>query len=127
MSFRSRSPADRAAARSDGARAEDRACAFLESRGLRIVARNVRSRFGEIDVVAREGDALVFVEVRLRRSRAYGGAAASITAAKRARMVAAAQTYLATLDHTPACRIDAVLLDGLDGARIEWLKDVAAG
>lgn len=119
--------ADRSARAASGAEAERLAAAFLAARGLDVVARNVRSRFGEIDLIAREGATLVFVEVRMRRSTAFGGAAESITAAKRARMVAAAQTYLATLDHTPACRIDAVLLDGLDGARIEWLKDVAAG
>jgi putative endonuclease len=124
VSSRNRSPAERSAAREDGARAEARACAFLVSHGLSIVARNVRSRFGEIDVVARDGDTLVFVEVRLRRSAAYGGAAASITAAKRARIVAAVQQYLATLSREPACRIDAMLLERPDDASIVWLRDV---
>ena len=107
-----------------GARAEALAAAFLESRGLVIVARNVRSRYGEIDLIAREHDTLVFVEVRLRTSQRFGGASASIGAAKRARLAAAAERYLATLDRTPACRIDAILLDRLDAARIEWLRDV---
>jgi putative endonuclease len=124
-SSRKASPADRARARSDGARAENAACAFLRERGLTIVARNVRSRFGEIDVVARDGSLLVFVEVRLRRSSAFGGAAASITPAKRARLVAAAQAYLATLSRQPACRIDALLLEDPDAGAIEWLRDVA--
>jgi putative endonuclease len=110
----------------DGARAEALAARHLAARGLSIVARNVRSRFGEIDLVAREGDTLVFVEVRLRRSPGFGGAAASITAAKRARLVKAAAGYLATLRSEPACRFDAVLLDGLDPGRIEWLKDVVS-
>jgi putative endonuclease len=118
--------ADRAAARADGVRAEDAACAFLSDQGLAIVARNVRSRFGEIDVVARERDVLVFVEVRLRRSSAFGGAAASITAGKRARLVAAAQAYLATLPRVPDCRFDALLLERADGGAIEWLRDVAS-
>jgi putative endonuclease len=117
--------ADRADARADGARAEEAACAFLASRGVAIVARNVRNRFGEIDIVARDGDTLVFVEVRLRRSRAYGGAAASITPAKTARLVSAAQAYLATLDREPPCRIDALLLDRPQGGEIEWLRDIA--
>lgn len=108
-----------------GARAEALAAAFLESQGLAIVARNVRSRFGEIDLVAKDRDTLVFVEVRLRRSNRFGGAAASITAAKRARLIAAAHTYLATLARTPPCRVDAVLLDALDPARVEWLRDIA--
>ena len=109
---------------SAGARAEAIAAEYLKAQGLAIVARNVRSRFGELDLIAREGDTLVFVEVRLRRSTRYGGAAASITAAKRNRLIAAAETYLATLPRVPACRVDALLLDGLDGARIEWVRDI---
>ena len=100
------------------------AAAFLESHGLVIIARNVRSRFGEIDLIAKERDTVVFVEVRLRRSAHFGGASASITAAKRSRLSAAAQTYIATLRGTPPCRIDAVLLDSLDPRRIEWLRDI---
>ena len=116
-------PADRSRA---GMQAESLAAAFLESRGLAIVARNVRSRFGEIDLIARDRDTLVFVEVRLRRSAQFGGASASITAAKRGRLVAAAESYLSTLDRTPPCRIDAVLLDDLAATRIEWLRDIAS-
>lgn len=107
-----------------GVLAERLAERFLRERGLVIVARNFRTRRGEIDLVARDGPTLVFVEVRLRTHRTYGGAAASITWAKQARLVAAASQYLSTLRSTPACRFDAVLLDGLDGARIEWLQDV---
>jgi putative endonuclease len=110
--------------RDAGARAEALAARYLESQGLVVIARNVRSRFGEIDLVARERDTLVFVEVRLRSSERFGGASASITAKKRARLAAAAEEYLATLKRTPACRIDAILLDRLDPARIEWLRDV---
>ena len=107
-----------------GAAAESLAARFLEAHGLAIVERNFRRRRGEIDLVARDGDVLVFVEVRLRSRRDYGGAAASITAAKRARWMAAAGLYLASLPRTPPCRFDAVLLDALDASRIEWLKDV---
>ena len=67
---------------------------------------------------------LVFVEVRLRRRDDFGGAAASITATKRARMVAAAGLYLAGLPRTPPCRFDAIVMDALDPSRIEWLRDV---
>lgn len=107
-----------------GARAEDLAADFLSRRGLAIVARNFRTRMGEIDVIARDRGTLVFVEVRLRSGAAFGGAAASITAAKRARLLAAADAYLATLDRVPPCRFDAVLLDALDPARIAWVRDV---
>jgi putative endonuclease len=112
---------DRAAA---GARAEALAAELLVRHGLAIVERNWRRRCGELDLVARDGDTLVFVEVRLRRGGDFGGAAASITATKRARLVNAANLYLAGLPRTPPCRFDAVLLDALDPARTEWLRDI---
>jgi putative endonuclease len=107
-----------------GAAAEALAADFLVGRGLTIVERNFRCRTGEIDLIARERETLVFVEVRLRRSAAFGGAAASITAAKRQRMARAARFYLATLGHEPPCRFDAILLDALDVQRVEWLVDI---
>ena len=107
-----------------GAKAEALAAEFLAARGVRIVERNFRRRCGEIDLIAQDGDTLVFVEVRLRTRSDFGGAAASITAKKRARMTAAAGLYLPRLRSTPPCRFDAVLLDAIDSARIEWLKDV---
>jgi putative endonuclease len=110
--------------REDGARAEALAAQFLMRRGLAIVARNFRTRRGEIDLVARDGATLVFVEVRLRRSDDFGGAAASITARKRERLVAAAGAYLAMLGREPPCRFDAILMRGLDAGTIEWRRDV---
>jgi putative endonuclease len=107
-----------------GARAEALASDYLARQGLVLVARNFRTRRGEIDVIARDRDTLVFVEVRLRSREAYGGAAASITPAKRARLLAAAHAYLATLAREPACRFDAILLDGLDPARIAWERNI---
>jgi putative endonuclease len=121
-SLRSTSHAERRP--SAGARAEALAVAFLARHGLEIVARNFRTRFGEIDVIAREGATLVFVEVRLRRSGAFGGAASSITAAKRNRLVKAARGYLATLAKEPPCRFDALFLDALSDERIDWQRDV---
>lgn len=106
-----------------GSRAEEIAARFLEARGLSIVARNWRCRCGEIDLVARDQETLVFVEVRLRRRSEFGGAAASITARKQARIAAAAQLYLARVRRIPPCRFDAVLLDALDAASIEWVRD----
>jgi len=116
-------PAPKPTRAASGSAAEALAARFLEARGLSIVERNWRRRCGEIDLVARDGDTLVFVEVRLRRRADFGGAAASISAAKRARIVAAAGLYLARIPHTPRCRFDAVLLDALDPARIEWVRD----
>jgi len=106
-----------------GERAEALAAGFLAAQGMAILQRNFRRRCGELDLIARDGDTLVFVEVRLRTRSDFGGAAASITAKKRARIAAAAGLYLARLPHTPPCRFDAVLLDAIDPTRIEWLKD----
>jgi len=69
-----------------GAAAEALAARFLAARGLTIIARNYRCRGGDIDLIARDRDTLVFVEVRLRSGDAFGGARASITAAKRRRL-----------------------------------------
>jgi putative endonuclease len=73
-----------------GAAAETLAAEFLEARGLAVVKRNYRCRGGEIDLIARDGTTLVFVGVRLRSSSAFGGARASVTAAKRRRIKFAA-------------------------------------
>lgn len=105
-----------------GGPAEDLAAAYLERRGLKILARNYRCRFGEIDLVAASGAALVFVEVRARASEAFGGAAASITSAKRRRLVAAARHYLARHPRDRACRFDVVLVRG-PAREIEWVEN----
>lgn len=105
-----------------GEPAESLAAAFLEREGLKILERNYRCRFGEIDLVAASGAALVFVEVRARQSEAFGGAAGSITAAKRRRIVAAARHYLAKHRVNRACRFDVVLVRG-SRQEIEWLAD----
>ena len=105
-----------------GGDAEDLAAAFLQQAGLALVARNYRCRFGEIDLIARDGKSLVFVEVRMRSSDRFGGAAASITAAKRAKLLRTARHYLAGIARAPACRFDALLINGNDNS-IEWLKN----
>jgi putative endonuclease len=110
-----------------GERAEARAERHLRAQGMTILARNYRCRGGEIDLVCRDRLTLVFVEVRSRRSAAFGGAAASITAHKRARIVFAAQHYL--LAHSSErvdCRFDCVLIEGAALDRIEWLRDAFA-
>ena len=105
--------------------AEIRALAWLVARGLRLVQRNYRvargpsARGGEIDLIMQDSaGTLIFVEVRARRSTAQGGAAASITGTKRARIVRTAQHSLTRLAVVPACRFDVV---SIDGDHIEWL------
>lgn len=108
-----------------GSRAEALAAAHLERHGLSVVERNFRVRGGEVDLICRDGRVLVFVEVRLRSSARFGGAAASITAAKRRRVILAAQHYLAGRTQ-PSCRFDCVLFDALDPPCMEWLKNAFA-
>lgn len=108
---------------SSGAAAEQLAARFLQQHGLKLLQRNYSCRLGEIDLILQDGATLVFAEVRLRRRTDFGGAAASIDAAKQARLVRAAQHYLAALGHTPPCRFDAVLLQSTGGKDIEWVKD----
>jgi putative endonuclease len=105
-----------------GARAEDLCAEFLRRAGLRVVARNWRCRHGEIDLVAEERGTLVFAEVRFRRDARFGGAAESVTAAKQARLAAAARLYLMRRPDAD-CRFDVLLLDALEADRIQWVKN----
>jgi len=108
-----------------GARAERLAEEFLLRHGLVLVERNFRCRMGEIDLILRDRDTLVFAEVRLRSARDFGGAAASVDRAKQARVSAAARHYLACMRERP-CRFDVLVLDRLDPEAIEWIKDAFA-
>ena len=105
-----------------GDAAEDRALAHLIGSGLKLVTRNYRTPHrggGEIDLVMREGATLVFVEVRKRASRDFGGAAASVSATKQRRIVFAARHFLMRIASPPPCRFDVV---SVEAGRIEWLR-----
>ncbi|MEO6422259.1 MAG: YraN family protein [Candidatus Nitrotoga sp.] len=106
-----------------GAQAEQLAAKFLQSNGLKLLQRNYSCRYGEIDLILQDGDTIVFAEVRLRSRGDFGGPAASINAAKQARLIHTAQHYLATLGHTPPCRFDALLFASLDSNLPEWIKN----
>ena len=109
----------RTAAQQSGEAGERTAERLLARHGLAIVARNYRTRMGEIDLVAMDGDVLVFVEVRLRAGAGFGGAAASICPAKHRRLAAAASLYIDRLGRAPPCRFDVVTLQ--DGEP-RWLR-----
>ena len=109
-----------------GDEAETRALAWLLAQGLVHVQRNYRvargprARGGEIDLIMREKSGeLVFVEVRARRDRRFGGAAASISASKQQRIIFAARCYLAGLAALPPCRFDVL---AIEGEQVQWLK-----
>lgn len=105
-----------------GREAEAAAARLLEKAGLRIVDRNFRVRGGEIDLIARDGSTLVFVEVRARSGGGFGGAAASIDAAKQQRIVLAARHYLARHGECD-CRFDCLLQDA---GNWRWLRGAFA-
>ncbi|MEO8079681.1 MAG: YraN family protein [Caldimonas sp.] len=109
-----------------GDAAEARALAHLTGQGLRVVQRNYRvargprAHGGEVDLILKDADGtLVFVEVRVRRDSRFGGAAATVGAAKQRRIVFAAHHFLSRLAAAPPCRFDVV---AVDGERIEWLR-----
>jgi putative endonuclease len=96
---------------------EDLACAELGRRGYAILARRYRTRYGEIDIIAREGETVVFVEVKARSDEAFGGGGAAVTGWKQQRIVRMATDYLARHGLLDApCRFDVVTVQ-LDGGR----------
>jgi len=106
-----------------GSAAECRAARILAAAGFELVVRNYRCRMGELDLVARRGQLLVIAEVRQRTRADFGGAAASITARKRRRIVRAAGHLLQARPSLArlSVRFDALLVDGVDGP-LEWIE-----
>jgi putative endonuclease len=108
-----------------GAHFEQRALRTLQKAGLKLVERNWRSRFGELDLVMRERDMLVFVEVRYRRDARFGGAAASVGTAKRGKLLQAARGFLQAHPRFASlpCRFDVIAFDGdADSPACTWQR-----
>jgi putative endonuclease len=105
----------------DGRDAEDLARRHLERQGLIPLENNYLCHTGEIDLVMREGEVLVFVEVRLRRNGAFGGALASVDRRKQQRLISAAQHYLQRTAWTGPCRFDVVGMDG--SGTPQWVRN----
>ena len=97
-----------------GKTGEDRAVDELERRGYAVLARRYRTKQGEIDVVARDGDTTVFVEVKARATGEFGTAAEAVTRRKQLKLASMARDYLARndLSNVP-CRFDVVAIDGV--------------
>jgi len=109
--------------RADGARYEDIALAHLERAGLALIARNYTCRYGEIDLVMRDRDVIVFVEVRYRSAGRFGDGVDSITASKRTKLVRAAGAFLAEHPRlaAAACRFDVLAIG--DASAIDWRQN----
>lgn len=120
----------RQSSREVGLRGEDVAVDCLEALGLSIVSRNFRSRFGEIDLIAKDGDTIVFVEVKARRSRQFGKAVEQITKGKQRKIMKAAIEYLRRYGALGSCvRFDVLAIDISPGGevRIEHVKGAFNG
>ncbi|KTD42809.1 YraN family protein [Legionella parisiensis] len=104
--------------------AEEKALAYLNNQGLELIKKNYNCRLGEIDLIMRDKDQLVFIEVRSRVSMQFGGGIASVTYAKRQKILKTAVYYI--LEHQEyeqfALRFDVVSIDG-KSASINWVKD----
>ena len=99
---------------------EDLACEYLENKGIRILKRNYRVRIGEIDIIAKDGEELVFAEVKYRSSREQGGAFYAISKGKQETIRRVAQWYMNQMHIPPDsfCRFDAILIDGTEVSHI---------
>jgi putative endonuclease len=104
-----------------GETAEQQACDFLLKQGLTLVMRNFRCKYGELDLILRDKQTLVIVEVRFRKSDQYGSALESVTRAKQSRIIAATHVYLSTHKLNTALRFDVLALSG--NGKIEWIKN----
>lgn len=104
-----------------GQQAENKACCYLQKQGLKLITRNFRCRYGEIDLIMQDQADIVFVEVRYRSNKNYAQGAESITPAKQQRLTNSAQCYLQRkkLWEKVPCRFDVVAM----GEKTSWLKN----
>jgi len=96
---------------------------YLERQGLSFVGRNISGRFGELDLIMKDQAQLVFVEVKYRKSSAYGGPLAAVTASKQQKLRLTATAYLQ--QHAPKAyaRFDVIAITGTEPYQVEWLKN----
>lgn len=107
--------------KASGAIAEQMAARYLQQKGLQLIEQNYQTRYGEIDLIMRDGKTLVFVEVRLRSNPGFGGAAMSITLAKQQKIIRSAEHYLQTHGNAN-CRFDVVLMQSTRESEMEWIS-----
>ncbi len=104
-----------------GGDTERLACSYLQAGGLHLLERNYRCRRGGIDLVMREGDTLVFVEVRFRASSRFGTPAETVNIHKQRRLTAAAARYLRHHPTKPACRFNVIVVSG--NHHVDWIRN----
>lgn len=112
--------------RTVGSRYEQEAAAFLSKKGLTIITQNYRCRAGEIDLIARDGQTLVFCEVKYRYNGGSGDPAAAVDYRKQQTIFRVAQWYLqvSRLPEDTPCRFDVVAITGVgERLQIRWIPD----
>lgn len=120
---RKRQP-DSGSSRARGQQIEAQAEAFLRQQGLKPITRNYTIKAGEIDLIMREGEVLVFVEVRYRASSLHGSGAESITHSKQQKLLKTAAHYLQKhyASHEPDCRFDVISASG-EPVQFHWIRN----
>jgi len=109
-----------------GNEAEQQACKHLQSQGLILLDKNFSTKAGEVDLIMRDGEALVFIEVRYRKNTDFGGAAASITPKKQQRIIKASLAYQQKHYPQSSMRFDVVAIEG-DNRRLNWIQNAFSG
>lgn len=104
-----------------GERSEHLAHQYLIKQGLHLIEKNYRCKYGELDLIMRDGETLVIVEVRFRKSNKYGSAEESITQIKQSRIIATTQHYLHLTKSNSAIRFDVIAMSRDDD--INWIKN----
>jgi len=103
---------------------EQLAADYLQQQGLALVQKNFQCKAGEIDLVMRDGSALVFVEVKYRASAVFGGAAAAVTHSKQQKLLRASRWYLQQHRLSDQqCRLDMVAIEGKPPYQYQWIKN----
>lgn len=105
---------------------EDMACKYLQNKGYIILERNFRSKKGEIDIIAKDNDVLVFVEVKYRRNNSYGYSAEAVNNKKQTVIYRVAEAYLAYRKeyYGMPCRFDVI---GFDSDKLNHIKNAFGG
>ena len=107
-----------------GRSAEADGVRWLEEQGFEVVARNVRTRAGELDVVGLDGDTVAFVEIKARSTRQFGPAATAVPPSKQRRIARAATLYLTRHPHSGPCRLDVLAMDMEQaGWSFQWIRN----
>lgn len=116
--------------RAKGNYGEQLALDYLTAHGLTLVEQNINSRYGEIDMLMRDGEEWVFTEVRFRQTQHYGGGLESVNRSKQRKLINTAEHYMQThyKTHFHSCRFDMIEISGdIDTPKINWIQDAFRG